>query len=145
MIAVFVLVLATGTPPLWTWLLLPLLWAVMLVFVAAIAVLLSTLFVRFRDVSQIWSVISLMLFYFSPIMYPVELIPSGYTWLLVINPIAPIFEQMRVWSVDPGGPTALDVTGNALGLLGPLAVFVAVCISAVFVLQRGAATIAEEL
>ena len=75
MIAVFALVLATGTPPLWTWLLLPLLWAVMLVFVAAIAILLSTLFVRFRDVSQIWSVISLMLLYFSPIMYPVGSFP----------------------------------------------------------------------
>ena len=103
LVAIFVLVLLVGTPPLWTWLLLPLLWLAMLIFMTAVSIMLASLFVRFRDIAQIWAVVSMMLFYFSPIMYPVELIPPDYNWLLIINPIAPIFEQMRIWAVDPSG------------------------------------------
>jgi ABC-2 type transport system permease protein len=145
LIAAFGLVLAVGTPPLWTWLLLPLLWFAMLVFVTAVAVMLSTLFVRFRDISQIWTVASAMLFYFSPVMYPVELVPEKFDWLLIVNPVAPIFEQMRVWSVDPSGPTPLEVTGDAWGLVGPLIVFVITCAAAVVLMRQRARTMAEEL
>ena len=144
-IAVFAVVLGVGTPPLWTWLLLPVLWLVMLVFVTAISVMLSTLFVRFRDVAQIWTVVSLMLFYFSPIMYPVELIPAEFDWLLAVNPIAPIFEQMRIWTVDPGGPGPLEVTGNVWGLLGPALIFGAVCVYAAHLLRERSRTMAEDL
>jgi ABC-2 type transport system permease protein len=145
LVAVFAIVLAVGTPPLWTWLLLPLLWLAMLVITLATSLLLSTLFVRFRDVAQIWSVLAGLLFYTSPIMYPVERVPSGFHWLLIINPLAPLFELMRVWTVQPSAPTPLEVTGNVWGLLGPCLVFAAVCIAGLAVIRRGARTIAEDL
>jgi ABC-2 type transport system permease protein len=144
LIVVFGIILAVGTPPRWSWLLLPLLWLAMLVFCAAVAVLLSTLFVRFRDTAQIWAVALLGLFYFSPIMYPVELVPERYDWILVLNPIAPIFEQMRVWAVDPSGPTPMSVA-DGLGLVVPVILFVTLCVSAAIVMRGRVATMAEEL
>jgi ABC-2 type transport system permease protein len=144
LIVVFGIVIAVGTPPRSTWLLLPLLWLLMLVFCTAIAVLLSTLFVRFRDIAQIWAVGLLLLFYFSPVMYPVELVPDGYQWVLVLNPIAPIFEQMRVWAVDPAGETATQIAGG-LGLVGPAILFLAVCVSATILMARRTPTMAEDL
>jgi ABC-2 type transport system permease protein len=145
LIAVFGIVFAVGTPLLWTWLLMPLLWLAMLVITTAFSVMLSTLFVRFRDVGQIWLVVSTMLFYASPIMYPVEQVPSGFHWMLILNPLAPVFEQMRVWAVDPSAPTALEATGNAWGLVGPLLIFAGVCVAAVVLIKRRSRTMAEDL
>lgn len=145
LIAVFGIVLAVGTPPLWTWFLFPVLWLAMLVITLAFSVMLSTLFVRFRDVAQIWLVLSTVLFYSSPIMYPVEQVPSNFHWMLIINPLAPLFEQMRVWAVEPSAPTALEATGNVWGLLGPALVFVAVCAYATVLIRRRARTMAEDL
>jgi ABC-2 type transport system permease protein len=145
LIAVFGIVLAVGTPPLWTWLLIPLLWLAMLVITTAFSVMLSTLFVRFRDVGQIWLVVSTMLFYSSPIMYPVEQVPSGFHWMLILNPLAPVFEQMRVWAVQPSAPNALEATGNAWGLLGPLLISAGICVAAVILIMRRSRTMAEDL
>ena len=145
LVAVFAVVLAVGTPPRWTWLLLPLLWITMLIFALAAAVTLSTLYVRYRDVVQIWAVVVAMLFYASPIMYPTEQIPDDFRWMLIINPIAPIFEQMRVWAVDPSGPTALEAAGNVWGLIGPLLVFSAVLVYAAFLVTRMSRSLAEDL
>ena len=49
-----------------TWLELPLILAVLAVFSAGLAMLLSSLYVYFRDVAPIWDVISQVLFYSSP-------------------------------------------------------------------------------
>jgi ABC-2 type transport system permease protein len=145
LIAVFAIILGVGTPPLETWLLLPVLWIFVLALTTAFSVLFSTLFVRFRDVNQIWLVLSTMLFYASPIMYPVEQVPSDFHWMLILNPLAPIFTQARVWAVDPSAPTALEATGNIWGLLGPALIFVAICAYATVLMARRARTMAEDL
>ncbi len=38
--------------------------------------LLSALYVRFRDVAIIWSVAATVLFYGTPILYPIEVVPE---------------------------------------------------------------------
>ena len=51
-----------------TWLALPLIVAVLAVLTTGASLLLSALFVRFRDVFQMWGVLVLVLFYGSPIL-----------------------------------------------------------------------------
>ena len=59
---------------------------------------LSVLYVRFRDVAIIWVVVAQVLFYATPILYPVTAFQNEtYEHLLMINPLAVIFEQVRVW------------------------------------------------
>ncbi len=74
--AVAVFVVATGVRPHWTWLLFPLLLIALCAMTTGAAMLLSALYVRFRDVAPIWEVILQVLFYGSPILYVIEVVPN---------------------------------------------------------------------
>ena len=71
---------------------------------------LSVLYVRFRDVAIIWVVAAQVLFYGTPILYPVTAFTNspGDTkeHLLMLNPLAVIFEQVRVWVLQEPVPPA---------------------------------------
>ena len=55
-------------PPMLSWLELPLIVAMLAVLATGIAMLLSALFVYFRDIQPIWDVLSQILFYASPVI-----------------------------------------------------------------------------
>jgi ABC-2 type transport system permease protein len=146
LVVVLGFLLAFGVTPSWTWLLFPLVVAVLFVFTAAASMMLSVLYVRFRDVAIIWMVFAQALFYATPILYPVEAFENEtYEHLLMLNPIAVIFEQARVWVLEPGAPTAVEAAGGWAGLLPAAAIFVAVCALGVWTFSRQAPKIAEDL
>jgi ABC-2 type transport system permease protein len=145
LIVVFVFILAYGVDPTWTWLLFPLAVLALFVLTTAVSMLLSVLYVRFRDVAIIWAVVSQVLFYATPILYPITIVDERYRDLLFINPLAPIFEQVRVWVIDPSAPTASEVVGGAIHLLPAVAIFVGLCALGVWIFNRDAPRIAEEL
>ena len=145
MVAVIVIVIATGVEPTATWLLLPVLLLVLVAFTTGTGLLLSSLYVRFRDIALIWSVLSTVLFYGSPILYPVELMPSELRFAVIINPLAPIFELARKWIIDPGAPGLVEVAGSTLGAVAPWVGIAAACIVGLWFFNREAPRIAEEL
>jgi ABC-2 type transport system permease protein len=145
MVAVLAILLFTGLEPRITWLLVPLLCLAMLVITTATSFVLSTLFVQFRDLAQIWIVTSLTLLYASPIMYPVEEVPDRFQWMLIVNPLAPLFELMRKWAVDPDAPGPAAAVGTAWGWYGPALIAAAICILAVVLFRRRATRLAELL
>jgi ABC-2 type transport system permease protein len=148
LVVVFVFILAWGVDPTWTWLLFPVALFFLFVLTTAVSTLLSVLYVRFRDVAIIWTVLAQMLFYATPILYPLgrfgledETIEQ---WLLV-NPLAVIFEQVRVWILEPDAPTAAEAAGGVVHLLPAAVIFVALCVLSVRTFKREAPRIAEEL
>lgn len=146
LLIVLVFVLAFGVDPSWTWLLFPLALLALLVFTAAVSMALSVLYVRFRDVAIIWTVLTQILFYATPILYPIEALENDtYEHLLMVNPLAPIFEQVRVWVLEPNAPNAVEAAGGAAGLIPAALIYVGVCIFAVWIFNREAPRIAEEL
>jgi ABC-2 type transport system permease protein len=146
MIVVFAFILAFGVEPAWTWLLFPFALVALLVFTAAVSMALSVLYVRFRDVAIIWTVVAQVLFYATPILYPIEALHNEtYERLLMVNPLAPIFEQVRVWVLEPSAPTAVEAAGGGAGLIPAAVIYVGVCIFAVWIFNRDAPRIAEEL
>jgi ABC-2 type transport system permease protein len=145
LIAVSVIVLLTGLEPQLTWLLVPLLCIALLIITLAVSFILATLFVEFRDVGQIWTVLSLAMLYSSPIMYPAELVPDDFHWMLIINPLAPIFELMRKFAVDPDAPGVTAAVNSDWGIYGPLAVTLLLCFAAAFLFRRKSRTLAELL
>ena len=74
--------------------------AVLIVFTTAVTMILSVAFVRSEDTAQGWTLLSRMLFYASPILYPIELVPEARS-IVAANPLAPLLEQARVWVIDP--------------------------------------------
>jgi ABC-2 type transport system permease protein len=142
---VLVFILVAGVDPTWTWLLFPLLLAALFAFTTAVAMLLAALFPRFRDTGIIWSVGVTALFYATPVLYPLEIVSGSLRDLLSINPLTPLFELARKWVIDPSAPGPAEAAGGRLELLAPAAVFLAVCVLAVWVFRREAPRIAEEL
>jgi ABC-2 type transport system permease protein len=140
-------VLAFGVDPTWTWLLLPVAFFFLVILTVAVSSALSVLYVRFRDMAIIWAVVAQVLFYATPILYPVTAFHSTTTEnLLMINPLAVIFEQVRVWVLhEEGAPTAAEAAGGALHLLPAVAIFVGLCVFATWVFKREAPRIAEDL
>jgi ABC-2 type transport system permease protein len=145
LIVVLVFLLAFGVTPTWTWLLFPLVLVLLFAFATAVSLILASLYVRFRDTAIIWSVTATALFYATPVLYPIEAVPSAYRDLIMLNPLTPIFEQVRRWVIDPGAPGAASAAGGWLHLLAPAALFVAVCAFGAWLFNHQAPRIAEEL
>lgn len=145
LVAVLVFLLAFGVSPAWTWLGFPLILLALVVFTTAVSMIVSSLYPRFRDVAIIWSVLSTVLFYASPVLYPIDKVPGALHDVFMINPLAPLLELARAWIIDPAAPGPVDAAGGSLRLLAPIAIYVAICALAVWLFRREAPRIAEEL
>jgi ABC-2 type transport system permease protein len=145
MVAVAIFVLAWGVDPTWTWLLLPVIVLALFVFSAAVSMILSALYPRFRDTAIIWSVLSLVLFYGSPVLYPLEAVPSTLRHIIMLNPLAPLLELAREWVIDPSAPGLSELAGGTAILIVPVALYVGICALAVWIFKREAPLLAEQL
>lgn len=145
LVAVLIFIVAFGVPIAWTWLFFPLVILALFVITLALSMLLSALYVRYRDIGIIWSVVVTALFYATPVLYPLEIVPAKYVDFVLVNPLTPIFEQARHWVIDPGAPGAVAAAGGWLGLLPAIVIYVSICVLAVWVFRREAPRIAEAL
>jgi ABC-2 type transport system permease protein len=145
LIAVLIFMLAFGVSPTWTWLFFPIILGALFVLTAALSMLLSSLYVRYRDVAIMWTVIATALFYGTPVLYPFEIVPDEFRDILAVNPLTPLFAQARHWIIDPGAPGAVQAVGGWGHLVAPMALFVAICALGVWVFKREAPRVAEEL
>jgi ABC-2 type transport system permease protein len=145
LVVVLVFLLAFGVTPMWTWLLFPLVLLAMVLITTAVATIVSSLYPRFRDVAIIWTLLSTLLFYATPILYPVDKVPERFQQFVLLNPFAALFEASRKWFIDPTAPGPVEVAGGWAGLIVPVLLFVGTCVLAVWILDREAPRIAEEL
>jgi ABC-2 type transport system permease protein len=145
LVVVLIFIAAFGVQPAWTWLLFPLIVLVLFVFATAVSMLLASLYVRFRDTAIIWSVIASALFYATPVIYPIEIVPERYRDLIMLNPLTAIFEQARKWIIDPSAPGAVSAAGGWTHLLPGAAIFLGACAIGAWYFNREAPRIAEQL
>lgn len=144
LLVVGVFVVAWGVTPTATWLLFPFALALLFLFTTGVSMALSVLYVRFRDILIIWAVVAQMLFYASPIIYPIEIVPERFREWVLLNPLAAIFEQIRVWILDPSALTLVEIGGLRVIVISGL-ILVAVCVYGIWIFRREAPRIAEEL
>ena len=142
--AALIFAIAAGVYPSWSWLALPVIILLVGAFATGVGLLLSALFVRYRDVAPIWEVASQMLFYVSPILYVTTLVPEQYREVYLMNPLATLLTEMRVAVVDPSAPHAWDLGGPVAMLVAGAIVVVSVVLG-FYVFNRQAPRIAEEL
>ena len=147
LLAVLVFVLATGVDPRLEWFALPLMLFPLGAFAGGVAMLLSALYVRFRDLKPIWEVIVQIAFYASPILYVIDMLPTVTLQHLVVwfNPLATILVQARHSLIDENAPNSWDVAGGFQYLLIPGAIVVGLLVLGFWVFNREAPRIAEEL
>jgi ABC-2 type transport system permease protein len=145
LLVVFVFVFASGIDPRWTWLEMVPLILLLVLLSTGTTMLLSALYVRYRDVQPIWEVILQILFYASPIIYVTESFPDSIEREAMANPITAILTQMRHALIDADAPTAAEAIGGGGRLLIPLLVTAVVFALGIYVFAREAPRIAEDL
>jgi ABC-2 type transport system permease protein len=145
LVVVFVFVLASGIEPRVEWLgLVPLL-VLLVLFATGVTMLLSALYVRYRDMQPIWEVALQMLFYASPVIYVTSTFPDSVEQEAMANPITAILTQARHMLIDEDAPTAAEAIGGGVWLLVPLFVVAGLFALGLWVFMREAPRIAEEL
>ena len=148
LLVVLVFAVITGITPHWGWLEVPFLLAALAALAAGFAMLLSALYVRYRDIKPIWDVFSQILFYGTPVIYVLDGITSIAPWIkeiMAMNPLASILIQMRHAIIDPAAPSAADAVGGAVYLLIPIGIGIGIVLLGYRVFDREAPRIAEEL
>jgi ABC-2 type transport system permease protein len=142
MLAVLAICIVGGVYPTWTWLWLPLLVLQLIVFTMGISLLLAALFVRFRDIGQIWDLGAQMLFYATPIIYPISLVPDELRSVVLSNPLAQIIQDARQVVIDPSTGTGRDELSLAVQLI-PFGITFAAFAIGLYVFNRAADRVAE--
>lgn len=124
-ILAIVLVLFGNVGP--TWLLFPVWLAIFVAFVTAIAVSLAIVNVHVRDLAQLVNVVLTLLFFLTPILYQITLVPSVWNGihlraLVRLNPLTPFVDALRQLAYDlrvPDPVTWFQIlawTGGAVAL-----------------------------
>jgi ABC-2 type transport system permease protein len=134
--------------------------AVALLFTTGLALLVSALNVRYRDVEHLFEIILLAWFWQTPIVYPVsrvqgELVPRHLFWIFMANPMTAVVTSMQraIYRypvvISDGQPVKVLATGGYsfylkwLGVAGVVSVVLLIVGLTVF--RRMQADFAEEL
>lgn len=87
--------------------------------VFALSLFLAPLFVRYRDLRQLWDVLLTLSFYATPIIYPSSAVPERMRELLAFNPMTHIIQSARAGLLTPDGPSFASLL-PAVGVIGLL-------------------------
>jgi ABC-2 type transport system permease protein len=145
LVVVIIFAMLSGVTPHAGWLEIPFLVGFLALLATGVGMLLSALFVRFRDIQPIWDVTLQVLFYGSPILYVASNYPDNIVRLASTNPLAVVFSQMRKALIDPSAPSAATYVGGPARLLFPIAIVFGIFVLGYWVFSREAPRIAENL
>jgi ABC-2 type transport system permease protein len=119
-------------------------------FILALAVgfILSALYVRFRDINYIWEVLLQAAFYATPILYPISLVTNISQLagkMAMLNPMAQLIQDARVFLVTPQATTIADVFGSQLARAIPVSMVLILAVISVVYFRRRSPHFAEEV
>jgi ABC-2 type transport system permease protein len=146
-VLVVIITLALGHLDLtWRSLLAPVYYLELIVLVLGLSLLLSSLFVFFRDLGHIWEIVSLVLFYGSGVVFPFALIQEKapkFVGLAGLNPMAQIITDLRHALVLPGLPSMGSIIGPLVVI--PIAATVVIFVLGFLVFNKLTPKFAESL
>ena len=119
--------LLSGTPLTWALLLIPLAAGLVFLFALGMSLILCTMNVFFRDTRFLWSVVSLLWTYATPIFYPITIIPAAWQPVFRLNPMFQLIDLLRTIIIGGTFPSwgqwGMCIACAVLPLLLGLAVF----------------------
>jgi ABC-2 type transport system permease protein len=131
------------------WLLVVPLLAELYVFSLGVGLLLGALYVRFRDVGQIWELGVQLLFFASAIFFPIGIVPDWAQKVAFLNPFVQVMQDVRHAMLGgPSGPndlTAATVFAGAGGRTLPIVIAASIFVGALAFFRREARYFAERV
>ena len=145
-IVIAVFMILNHLSPMITILWIPLLLFELYIFALGLAFFLSAAFVKYRDISYIWEVICQILFYLTPILYPVSRIhwPIVKT-ILFMSPLTQTVQAIRYASVSHDTYTISNSTNNTFLILVPFAIVILTFIIGITYFRSKSKTFAEDV
>ena len=151
---VLVFAIINGVQFHWRIFLAPFVFIELYLFALGLALLLSSLYVRFRDVGHLWDIVMQGWFYATPIIYPLSMVyaPGGVSTVtrmtmakvLLMSPMAQIIQDMRTLIVLPTD-TVWTFIGNPVIKCIPLVIVVVVLALGIYVFNKRSKMFAEEI
>jgi ABC-2 type transport system permease protein len=146
-LVVFIAIQRVAPRPEWL-LVLPLL-AELCIFCIGIGLLVAALYVRFRDVVQMWELTAQLLFFASAIFYPIGILPLWAQKVAFLNPFVQVMQDVRHavlgGASGPNDVTAAAVFGGSAGRLIPILIAVLVFVGALAFFRREGRYFAERV
>ena len=105
----------------WTFVFILPVYVLMACFAFGIGLVLGVANIRFRDVFYLVGIGLQVLFYATPIVYPIDIVPDSFRRFLDLNPVAPFVYSMRqaVYALEL--PTMMNWVGMLLAATVSLA------------------------
>jgi ABC-type polysaccharide/polyol phosphate export permease len=107
-----------GVAPKLSWLLLPILLGAIVLLSAAVSLFLPILAAEYRDLERIWEVLTMTMFYVTPVFYPISVIGAHLRPMLYLNPVTHILTAARGCLIDGrisnAGSLTVVILGSAL-------------------------------
>ena len=149
LIVVLIFGLISGVDFTWKVLLAPFSIIQLFILAMGVSLILSTLYVKFRDISHIWDVILQICFYSIPIIYPLSLVSNFHpevAKVMMLNPIAQSIQDVRYSLIAPQTtPTTWSTVNNIWISLIPVVLTVVVVIIGVIYFRKSSKTFAENM
>ncbi|VHL69659.1 Capsule polysaccharide export inner-membrane protein ctrC [Streptococcus pyogenes] len=118
----------------------------LVVLVLGIALLLSNVFVYYRDLAQVWEVLLQAGMYATPIIYPITFVLDSHPLaakLLMLNPVAQMIQDFRYLLIDRANVTIWQMSTNWFYIVIPYLVPFVILFIGIFVFKKNADRFAE--
>ena len=148
MVVIIIFMVISGVEPSWGILLTPVFIVELFAFALGLALILSALYVRLRDLNYIWEIIMQALFYASAVIYPIAMVVErspAIASVVLMNPIAQTIQDARHLMINTQNPTLLTVTGNLVSYIVPIGIVLITCIIGIVVFKRRSPYFAEDV
>lgn len=89
---------------------LPAIFLIQLFLMAGISLFVAALNLFYRDIQYLLNLILLLWMYITPVMYPIEMIPEKYRFIMSLNPMAVIVNAYRQVLLSGSGPNLYSLT-----------------------------------
>lgn len=112
-----------------------------------LAAFLSALYVKFRDIAPIWEVLLQVLFYATPIIYPLSRVADMHlvAKLMSFNPMAQIIQDLRYIFITPDTLTTHALLGSFRLQVVPFLIVAAICGGGIWYFLRRQNSFVEDL
>ncbi len=147
LIIVLIFAIVDGVDFHWYALLFPLVIVELYALSIGLAFGLSSLFVKFRDVAQIWEVVLQAVYYATPIFWTINMVAAqsgAAAQVIMLNPIAQIIQDARHLVVDPANTTTWQLNPWYLAII-PIVLTIAIIVWSSIHFRRRSKTFAEDI
>lgn len=149
LLVVLLFAVLTGVNFTWSVLWLPLNILQLFLLAFGFSLILATMYVKFRDIGHIWDVISQILFYSIPIIYPIKMVldkSPEIAQIMMLNPIAQTIQDIRHNLIAPETtPTTWSLVNNTAAYCIPIILTVVIVIIGALYFRKNSKSFAETI